>query len=106
MFSYDIFQVTEVEAWVTGMSLSLSPLAVVSIKAYLSDLGATKLDELAGMTDEHVADLLELLPFLKRSRFTAALEQYRPVHPSTLFMHARAIHVHSSHLLQSFGSPF
>ena len=48
---------------------------------YLEGLGATDLEDLAGLTGEHVRYLLELVPPLKLDKFKEQLALHCPVFP-------------------------
>ena len=68
---------SEVHRWVKDVGLL--DKVIVQIMDYLDELGATDLEDLAGLTGEHVRYLLELVPPLKLDKFKDQLALYCPV---------------------------
>ena len=57
----------------------LLPDKAAEIADYLEGLGAIELEDLAGLEDEHVVELLKLVPPLRKNKFKERLAIHRPV---------------------------
>ena len=57
----------------------LLPDKAAEIADYLEALGAIELEDLAGLEDEHVVELLKLMPPLRKNKFKDRLAIHRPV---------------------------
>jgi hypothetical protein len=62
----------------------LLPEKATEIADYLEGLGAIELEDLGGLEDEHVSDLLKLVPPLRKNKFKERLTVYRPVQTLSL----------------------
>ena len=62
----------------------LLPEKAAEIADYLEGLGAIELEDLSGLEDDHVAELLKLVPPLRKNKFKTRLAIHRPVLPFPL----------------------
>ena len=70
-------QVSEVRQWVSRAGFL--PKVATDIADFLEELGVVALDDLADLEDDHVEQLIALVPPVKKAKFKAQLANYRPV---------------------------
>ena len=70
-------QVSEVRQWMS--KAGFLPKVATEIADFLEELGVVALDDLADLEDDHVEQLIALVPPVKKAKFKTQLATYRPV---------------------------